>query len=331
MISPFVSIIIPVYNVELYFEACIQSVMRQTYEGPMECIIVDDGSTDKSISIAEDLISRYNGPIAFRFLRHDHTRGASAARNTGMDAATGDYYCFLDSDDELTEDCIKVLVKPLEVERYDLVVGAMKIVGSDAPFNGLKLKLSDRNLLRGTDILSTYKLKWNVCPVAKLYKAELINSCHLRFLEGTVFEDELWNFQVAYFARSLFPIQHVVYLYRKHAGGVMASTYGEKQAACLSIIVKSMGTFAKENGIHNKRVHQIVNSLFLSALRVSRGEEDAFKSRYFLLKPYAKPSFRNLVLSNGIRIQRYLRDMHYYLPGSLAPRWLSMYFNLKTR
>ena len=85
------SIIIPVYNVEPYIEDCLRSVMRQTYQGAMECLIVDDCGTDDSMAIAERTIATYEGPIVFQVLHHERNRGLSAARNTGTLAAKGDY------------------------------------------------------------------------------------------------------------------------------------------------------------------------------------------------------------------------------------------------
>ena len=118
-----ISIVIPVFNVEIFISECLQSVIRQTYTGPLECIVVDDCGTDKSIEIAEQLIAEYDGPIDFKVLHHDHNRGLSAARNTGMDAAKGDYVYFLDSDDWISDDCIEKLAKPLQNEVFDVVVG----------------------------------------------------------------------------------------------------------------------------------------------------------------------------------------------------------------
>ncbi|MBO6252520.1 MAG: glycosyltransferase family 2 protein, partial [Bacteroidaceae bacterium] len=114
MAAPSVSIIVPVYNVQPYVEDCIRSVMRQTYDGRMECIVVDDCGTDDSIAIVEKVVADYDGPITFKILHHTHNRGLSAARNTGIDASTGDYLFFLDSDDEITNDCIKKLSAVLE-------------------------------------------------------------------------------------------------------------------------------------------------------------------------------------------------------------------------
>ena len=95
-----VTIIIPVYQVSAYVERCILSVMDQDYDA-IECIIVDDATQDDSIEQCERLIERYNGPILFKILHHQYNRGLSAARNTGTDAASGDYLYYLDSDDEI--------------------------------------------------------------------------------------------------------------------------------------------------------------------------------------------------------------------------------------
>ena len=72
MIKLNISIIIPVYNVEPYVEDCIRSVMRQTYDGPMECIIVDDCGSDNSMAIVKKMVTEYNGSIAFKILHHKH-------------------------------------------------------------------------------------------------------------------------------------------------------------------------------------------------------------------------------------------------------------------
>ena len=99
-----VSIIIPVYNVEQYIGNCLRSVMRQTYQGAMECLLIDDCGTDDSIAVAEGMIREYNdnanlnlnanlnegGGIRFRIIRHERNRGLSAARNTGTFEAVGE-------------------------------------------------------------------------------------------------------------------------------------------------------------------------------------------------------------------------------------------------
>ena len=98
--------------VAAYIERCVTSVIKQTYRN-FECVIVDDASQDDSIIRCEQLIETYTGSVKFRVLHHQQNRGLSAARNTGIDAVTGDYLFFLDSDDEISPDCIEKLIGPV--------------------------------------------------------------------------------------------------------------------------------------------------------------------------------------------------------------------------
>ena len=109
MTKGLISIIIPVYQVSDYVERCIRSVMSQTFTD-IECIIVDDATVDDSMVKCQKLIDEYDGRIQFRLLHHEKNRGLSAARNTGTKAATGEYVFYLDSDDEITSDCIEKMM-----------------------------------------------------------------------------------------------------------------------------------------------------------------------------------------------------------------------------
>ena len=104
-----ISIIVPVYNVEQYIKECFDSIAAQTYKGDIECIFVDDCGQDDSVAILEKLIAEYHGPMQFSIVHHEHNKGLSGARNTGIRKASGDYLYFLDSDDSITSDCIEKL------------------------------------------------------------------------------------------------------------------------------------------------------------------------------------------------------------------------------
>ncbi len=107
---PKFSIIVPVYNVENYIKACLDSIEKQTFKD-YEVILVDDGSTDKSMDIAK----KYKGTII-----HQENRGLSSARNHGVKKATGEYIVFVDSDDTIEKDLLKELDKATK-EKVDLV------------------------------------------------------------------------------------------------------------------------------------------------------------------------------------------------------------------
>src|SRR5574344_647377 len=119
-----VSIIIPIYNVEKYVAKCINSVISQTYDhSKIECIIVNDCTPDCSMDIVNEIISRYNGDMTFIIHNHNHNQGLSAARNTGIDFATGQYIYFLDSDDYIYPNTIETLLSATENNTIDLVIG----------------------------------------------------------------------------------------------------------------------------------------------------------------------------------------------------------------
>ena len=155
-IRTLVSIIIPIYNVEKYIVRCIDSVLNQTYRN-IEVILVDDCTPDRSMDMAREYIeqSLLSEDLDFVYLKHDHNRGLSAARNTGMYAATGDYVYFLDSDDKITEDCIGVLTKPLEQEIYDFVIGDYTMIGEYNYFQPLRVE----GEMYGSDFIAESYLK----------------------------------------------------------------------------------------------------------------------------------------------------------------------------
>ena len=111
MNTPLVSMIIPAYNTEKFLERCVESVCAQSYpEEYLEIIIVDDGSTDSTGAVADKLAKKHGN---IRVI-HRENGGSSAARNSGIKQARGDYLGFVDSDDFISEDMVSLLVRALE-------------------------------------------------------------------------------------------------------------------------------------------------------------------------------------------------------------------------
>ena len=188
-----VSVIIPVYQVSAYVERCLLSVMSQTYQN-IECIIVDDCSKDDSVAKCERLISAYEGSIKFKILHHERNRGLSAARNTGTDAATGDYIYYLDSDDEISLDCTERLVSYIiEDDTIEMVQGSFLKTIDNKEF----LWRSDTKLILGNDEVRYQFLNKRVINYGvwnKLLKRSLVIGHHIYNKEGIINEDLLWTF-----------------------------------------------------------------------------------------------------------------------------------------
>lgn len=209
-----VSIIIPIYKVEQYIITCIESVLAQSYRN-LEVILVDDCSPDGSMDIACDYIrkSTRSQDLIFKYTRHECNRGLSAARNTGIQQATGDYLYFLDSDDEITANCVELLVKNSNNGQTDVVCGGFKVVGNE---NSLwnKNEFTDIYLSGNRNILNfyisgrLYVMAWN-----KMIRRDLLIKNNLFFKEGVIHEDNHWSFIIMNNIETLRLLRERCYLY----------------------------------------------------------------------------------------------------------------------
>lgn len=314
-----ISVIIPIYNVEPYVERCLRSVMDQTYRGTVECIIVDDCGTDSSMEVVKIAVAKYNGPISFKILHHKYNRGLSAARNTGMDAATGDYLFFLDSDDEISADCMEVLAAPLKEEQYDLVVGNMRTIGDESMHDYLKLKIEDGVVLRGKEIESNYRVKWNMMANNKLYRTDFIRQQGLQFKEGLVHEDELWSLQVACLARSLRAVNQFTYVYYVREGSIMHTPdLEERRCRMLKIIVAEICQFLKKRHIFSVRAYRLMLFFFWRSLLLSWEEKETFIKDYCQLRRDSKIPIVYRIKACGLHPRAQLQNLYYLIPTNLA-------------
>jgi len=234
-----VSVIVPVHNVAPYIARCLRSIIAQTYTGEMECILVDDCGEDNSIEITRQFIEAYQGPIQFRIIAHEHNQGLSAARNTGINHAQGDYLYFLDSDDWLEPHCLASMVTL--AERYPDVemvqAGAVTHGGEAKPWLDLQ-KSALPEYMQGKESIKPLMLRRDMVPVTawnRLVKREFLLRNNLYFKEGIIHEDELWTYHLAMKLNSLAILKQNVYHYDWHESGLMATGSALKYASLISI------------------------------------------------------------------------------------------------
>jgi glycosyltransferase involved in cell wall biosynthesis len=215
-----ISVIIPVYNVEPYIERCLLSALDQTYQD-LEIILVDDCSQDRSLEIAGKVISDHRRSHRVRILKHSQNRGPAAARNTGIEASTGEYVYFLDSDDEITPDCIERFASFSEKKKPDFVIGNYLEIG---PFRDrVRLNLSKGILFGNAKIFQSYLTwKWNSSTWNKLINKEFLLNHQLFFTEGLLYEDTLWSFVLASYAKTIGVVTDYTYRYYRRNTSVTA-------------------------------------------------------------------------------------------------------------
>ena len=190
---PTISVIIPVYNVQDYVIRCLKSIVAQTCPGDMECILVDDYSTDQSVQLIEQFISSYHGRVEFRLIRLDHNQGQSAARNVGFKASKGELFAFVDSDDWIEPNMYEELYQYLSIDHNALFVTSAII--AELP-QGSEYGHANTDTYEEGGIMEPYHFlklllstKTNGSPCNKLYRREFFT---IPFREGMVSEDYLF-------------------------------------------------------------------------------------------------------------------------------------------
>lgn len=198
-----VSIVVPIYNVEEYLEKCLDSLVEQTYKN-IELILVNDGSTDRSLEIAERYAEKYQ---QIKLITQKNG-GLSKARNTGMKLAEGEYLCFVDSDDWLELDTVQEIITFMEKDDLDLCLfGANGYLLDE---KGLQRQSEGdycysskcKGIYSGKELFSRLysvgEFKASACMY--MMKRKLIAEKALEFKEGIIHEDELFTPFLFYYA-----------------------------------------------------------------------------------------------------------------------------------
>ena len=221
-----VSVIIPVFNVEKYIRRCLMSVMHQNINNiKLECLIINDKTQDDSMVIIQQMISKYSGPIQFKIIEHDYNRGLSAARNTGLINAKGDYIFFMDSDDHLTPNCFLYYLENLKLcPQVDMVIGNVMNCKNN---NLLIQHFSEPWLIDDCDVFFKRMLRHQIYLYAwnKLIRRKLLINNHILFEEGILYEDQCWSYELFSHLSSVLLLPEVTYIYENNPSSIVNSTF----------------------------------------------------------------------------------------------------------
>lgn len=221
-----ISVIIPVYNVEKHIKQALDSVINQTYKN-LEIIIVDDGSKDSSGNICDEY-ARNDSRIK---VIHKENEGLSAARNEGLDIATGKYVMFIDSDDYFENNSCELLYNEIKERDADYVAGNYTHI----TYDGIKwekpvfdvtmydnFKLSIKDYKKSFFVMNS--VVWN-----KIFKREFIEQYKLRFIPGAIAEDAIFSTFCYVHTDKGYYINDVVYNYRQNQTNMSISTNGTRK------------------------------------------------------------------------------------------------------
>lgn len=214
--NPLVSVIVPVYNVEQYLDECLNSIRQQTYKN-LEIIVIEDCSTDDSLNI----LTKHLEDDRVKLIKHKKNSGLSAARNTGIDAAQGEFLIFVDSDDLVHVSLIELCVKYAIVNDADLITYDFKAF-EDGIELSLQLDLSDVNHSKVLEQREAYFDQQHFAWL-KFIKANLVKSKKLYFPMGLYYEDWPFHWELGLVANKKYHISAELLLYRQRKTSITGS------------------------------------------------------------------------------------------------------------
>lgn len=258
-----VSIIVPVYGTEDYLPTCIESLQKQTYPH-LEIILVDDQSPDN----CPDICDAYAEKDARIKVIHQKNKGVSGARNTGMDAATGEFITFVDSDDELYPQAIELLLRDAMDYHAD-VVSARKKTGQSGQAAQNSSETDAPTIFRDEEsmLLSLAGDRNTYSACAKLFKASFLQD--VRFEEGkNIHEDGFFLFQ-CYIKKPIL-VQHDVYIYQYNTreGSGSRENFSDKYLSMLYFCEKKKEIISKHYSQYIKQAYDMEVRTNLQLLQV---------------------------------------------------------------
>ena len=283
--SPLVSIIVPVYNVALYLDECLNSIKMQTYQN-LEIIVVEDCSTDHSIQVLQP----YLKDRRIKFIKNVKNLGLSATRNKGIDLATGVYIMFVDSDDIIDLSLVKTCVDCATTTKADLITyGHAQF--SDTPETVKQpCSPSDLELIsykQGNEYFNLDHYCW-----ANFIRFSVLKHSNIRFPIGFYYEDGPFHWHLGLEIKNRYYLPKKMYLYRKHSKSISAlsSENGRKllDAFTLELEIIALVKRYRRDELKNVLSRRLIDFNFYNLLYI----DDAFLASALIKVKVVESSMR---------------------------------------
>lgn len=283
MNNELISVIVPVFNTERYLAACLDSILAQSYQN-LEIIVVNDGSTDLSLNVAESYAEKDD---RIRLYNHDN-EGLSEARNRGLNVSTGERVTFVDSDDILLPGALKKMMKAMDETGADIVEGMS--VKTHASF---KLEnLDDPVIIEYEasaaieDVLYQKRLLPSAC--GKLFKKSLFEN--INFRKNIYYEDLDVFYKLFEKAHKIVYLKYPVYFYRETEGSI-TNTWNPKRLDVLNVTENIENYFiGNDNLLKPARDRRLSANFNMFSLCSLNGDKENADKCWEIIKKYRRQS-----------------------------------------
>lgn len=228
-----VSVIIPIYNVSEHIESSLRSALNQTFTS-IEYILVDDRGSDNSMQIVNAIISMHERKNDIKVIQHENNKGLSAARNTGMKYAQGKFLFFMDSDDEISIDCIQKHYDAIVNNNANFTVANIEWIGSKSIHANINLS---KDIESCPPFISFCNKMWSVSAWNKLYNKRFIQESSMEFIDGLIHEDVMWSFTLSRLAKKIAVVDDKTYKYKIRDNSITTKPNSKRKIDCLIYIL----------------------------------------------------------------------------------------------
>lgn len=284
-----VSVIVPIYNVEPYLKRCVDSLLVQTYSN-YEILLIDDCSMDNSSTIAKEYAQAH--PELCRFIQREKNGGLSAARNTGMEAAVGEWLAFVDSDDWVTEDYISAMYEVAQRDQADIVMSSRYY------YYPLKRKTVVVSPFSDLTTESPQREKIALCTpsaTSRLFRTSFFHG------SGLLFPTNVWRAEDMGVVVPLLTRTHKIsivnkpmYYYFQRQGSLSNTNHKKVDVSFFPRSIQNMernsvAGFEKE--LEFRAIHELMYGMIMIMIRSGRSREDVKKQVDWFDEKY--PKWRN--------------------------------------
>ena len=312
------SIIIPIYKVEKYIRPCIESVIQQGLEEDhYEIILVDDGTPDRSMEQVADIIDSHTNVRVV----HQENQGLSAARNSGMAIATGEYILFLDSDDMLVDGSLLPLLEKAMETKADMVIAHyLEKPGEIASLQIPPQKDMEWREKTGKELF-VEKL---ITPMVwdKLYRLAFLKNNHLQFISGINCEDVPFTYYCYFKAGKCLDSNILLYLYRRRDDSITGK-YSLEFAHDTSVAIGKIWELRQQAGITPEVYNRLERNCFFyfykvihCTLKYITGWTNQFRVMHYLTT-----NAPDLCFTDG-KYQKWITLLYRYSPRLLMAYWI---------
>lgn len=296
------SIIIPVYNVERYLRKCLDSVLQQDIPyDEYEIIVVNDGSPDDSARVVQkvqEVQLGQDGSTNIKLVNRENG-GLSAARNTGLEHAIGEYVWFIDSDDWVEPNCIGSLLTYAEDNHLDVNCFGLQLAFEDGKTEKYNISCEKhRRDYSGDEFIC--KVGMPPAAWAALYRRDFLLKNKLRFMEGILHEDQEFTPRAYFLAKRVAYTDMIVYNYLQRTGSIMKSGKSVKRCKDLLTVADSLYSFMKLNVSETSCCYSyfqnVVNFCFSQSLAY-------YTKKAFPLAEYKRRAYYPLQNTSGLSLK----------------------------